>query len=286
MWVSVLVRPDSEMVVRVQLVVFHDEGTEDALSGGVVVSGAVPVPVPVAAVTLYVVEQVSVGVIHSSVQVELDGYGGAVTKGVPLALPLGAGRPPLGELVMGGDPEPELDSVEFGNGHSVVTEADSSDVPVGAVTLPPLGIELGDVAGTVVELRLGNGGMLLPEGSGNTVPIVTPVPLGVGIIPVPVPLDEVVGIEVGAVGDGTLFALALEFDVGKGAGADAIEPVNDDVWIVIKPEGPLDRRNVVVPVVVRVVGKTPVGEVIGPVSLASVDDGDDDTLLLVLKEPV
>lgn len=163
-----LVKLGSEMVVRVQLVLFHDdEGTEDAFSGAAVVSGAVPVPVPVAvaAVTLYVVEQVSVGVIHSSVHVELDGYGGAVTKGVPLALPLGTGSPLLGgEVMMGGDPEPEPDRVAFGKGHSVVTEADSSDsdalvmLAVGTLLPPlPVGPELGDVTGTPVELANVNG---------------------------------------------------------------------------------------------------------------------------------
>ena len=56
---------------------------------------------------------------------------------------------------------------------------------------------------------------------------------------------------------------SLEFPVGNGAGST-------DVSIVIIPEGPLDIRKVVVPVVVRVVGtgKTTVDDVKGPVVLS------------------
>lgn len=64
-----LVKPDSEIVVRVQLVEFQP-GTEEEFSE----ETGVGVGVTVAAVTLYIVEQVvSEGAIHSSVHVELDG---------------------------------------------------------------------------------------------------------------------------------------------------------------------------------------------------------------------
>lgn len=378
-----LVKPDSEIVVRVQLVEFQP-GTEEEFSE----ETGVGVGVTVATVTLYIVEQVvSEGAIHSSVHVELDGYGGAVR----VALALGTGIPLtlIEELVIGPVPTILALSVEFGlgRGNNVVTDADppsdalvlrvgtlvamvidpvgvtpvsvvsanevrllnvngGSVLGIGAVSLladpvtpavarvaytveitvperntvtilreplirpvgpyedvelgpgrdvaiesevitggggggavPPVGgaVTVPELAMIPVVLKVGNGGMVVASDADPPVP---PVPTD-GTIPVPVPLEDAVigtGSDVAAVAVGP--PIVLEFAAGNGADGGSDERVNDDVWIVMYPEGPLDRRKVVVPVVVRVVGNMSVGDVIGPVS--SLLDVEDDALLLLL----